>query len=142
MSEHRARIWLVVGLSAFVAATRLLAAAHSPWEWDEAQFASAVREYNVALHNPHPPGFPLHLAAAKFARLFVDDDFHALRAVSLAASMFVFPALFAFARALRFPFATSVTAALIFSFLPNVWFWSGTAFRIVPLGSMPLAQPS
>jgi hypothetical protein len=122
---------VVIALAVLVALTRLLALSKSIWDWDEGLFCLALRDYNVVFHHPHPPGFPLFIAAAKLVRLIVHDDFHALRAVSLIASMFVFPALYAFGRALRFPFRTSVIAALLFSFLPNVWFWGGTAFSDV-----------
>ena len=122
---------LLIAVALFVAATRFLALSHSVWDWDEGLFLSAMRDYDVVLHHPHPPGFPLFIAAAKLARLIIHDDFHALRAVSLLTSLFVFPALFALARALGFPFRSAMLAALLFSFLPNVWFWGGTAFSDV-----------
>lgn len=118
----------VIALAIAVAATRFLAVSHSMWDWDEALFASALQHYDVAQHHPHPPGFPLFFALAKLARLVVHDDFHALRAISVLASLFVFPAMFALARSLRFRFRTCVVAALLFSFLPNVWYWGGTGF--------------
>ena len=120
--------WFVVVLALVTAATRFLAVSHSMWDWDEVLFASALHHYDVAQHHPHPPGFPLFFALAKLVRLFVHDDFRALRAVSTAASLFVFPAIFALARSLRFRFRTFVIAALLFSFLPNVWYWGGTGF--------------
>jgi hypothetical protein len=120
--------WLVVALALGVAATRFLALSRSMWDWDEALFASALQHYDVAQHHPHPPGFPLFFAMAKLARFVVQDDFHALRAVSLVASFFVFPAIFALARSFRFRFRTCVAASLLFCFLPNVWYWGGTAF--------------
>ena len=49
----------------FVAATRVFARSRSMWEWDEALFALAIRDYDVTLHRPHPPGFPLFIGAAK-----------------------------------------------------------------------------
>jgi hypothetical protein len=119
---------LVTSLAIVVAATRFLAVSHSMWDWDEVLFASALQHYDVGQHHPHPPGFPLFFALAKLARLFVHDDFHALRAISVLASLFVFPAMFALARSLRFRFRTCVVAALLFSFLPNVWYWGGTGF--------------
>src|SRR5205807_8406913 len=121
----------VLALTVLVAATRLFALSHSLWDWDEALFCLALRNYNVVLHHPHPPGFPLFVGAAKLMRLVVPDDFHALRAVSLIASMFVFPAMYALARALGFAFRGTIIAALLFSFLPNVWYWGGTAFSDV-----------
>lgn len=122
---------VVLALAVLVALTRFLALSKSIWDWDEGLFCSSMRDYDVAAHHPHPPGFPLFIATAKLIRLVVHDDFHALRAASLLAALLVFPALYALARALRFPFYTSVIAALLFSFLPNVWYWGGTAFSDV-----------
>jgi hypothetical protein len=127
--NERAVFW---SLAIAVAVTRCFALSHSIWDWDEALFCSAVRHYNVALHNPHPPGFPLFIAMAKVARLFFKHDFHALRAVNLFFSLFVFPSLFALARSLRFPFRSAIAAAVLFSFLPNVWYFGGTAFSDIP----------
>jgi hypothetical protein len=45
--------------------------------------------------------------------------------------MCVFPAMVALARALGLAFRGAVIAALLVSFLPNVWFWGGTAFSDV-----------
>jgi hypothetical protein len=118
----------VIALGIFVALTRLYAISHSMWDWDEALFASALHHYDVAQHHPHPPGFPLFFALAKLARIFIHDDFHALRAISIASSLLMFPAIFALARSLRFRFRTCVAAAMLFCFLPNVWYWGGTAF--------------
>lgn len=119
---------IVFTLAIIVAATRVLAVSHSMWDWDEALFATSLHHYDVSLHHPHPPGFPLFFALAKLARFVIDDDFHALRAISVLASLFVFPAMFALARSLRFRLRACVIAALLFSFLPNVWYWGGTAF--------------
>jgi hypothetical protein len=120
--------WLVIALAIGVAATRFAALSRSMWDLDEALFASALQHYDVALHHPHPPGFPLFVAIGKLVRLIVSDDFHALRTVSLLASLFLFPAMFALARSFRFRFRTCIVASLLFCFLPNVWYWGGTAF--------------
>jgi len=115
-------------LTLFVALTRLYAVSHSMWDWDEALFATALHHYDVAQHHPHPPGFPLFFALAKLARMVMHDDFRALRAISIISSLLMFPAIFALARSLRFRFRTCVTASMLFCFLPNVWYWGGTAF--------------
>lgn len=91
-----------------------------------------MTEYDVTQHHPHPPGFPAYIAMGKLLRVVIDSDFRALQAINMIAAMLVFPAIFFFARELRMRFTTSVIAGVLFAFLPNVWFFGGTAFSDVP----------
>lgn len=118
----------MLGLAVLVALTRFATLSHGPWDWDEILFCLALSDYNVAIHQPHPAGFPLFILLGKIARVFASSDFHALQAVNVLASLFVFPVMFAAARAFRLDFVPSLSAALLFSFLPNIWFYGGTAF--------------
>lgn len=123
--RQRAIFWI----AAIVAgASRFLAISRSLWDWDEALFCLGMRSYDVASHHPHPPGFPLYIAAAKLVRIFTNSDFHALQALNIAAGILLFPAVFMLARELRMTFTTSMIAASLFVFFPNVWFFGGTAF--------------
>lgn len=115
-----------------VALTRLLPLAKGPWDWDEVLFCMAVGEYDVGQHQPHPPGFPLYIAMARLIRGLVSSDFLALQVVNIVAAMAVFPVMFALARALRFDFVRAFWVALLFAFLPNVWFYGGTGFSDLP----------
>lgn len=118
-------------LALFSAATRFLAMSRSIWEWDETLFCLGMRDYDVASHHPHPPGFPVYIAAAKLLRTFIPSDFRALQTLNLVAGVLLFPAMFLLARELRLRFSTSIIAALLLSFFPNVWFFGGTAFSDV-----------
>ena len=119
---------IVLALSILIALTRFMALSHSMWDWDEGLFSAALHDYNVAAHHPHPPGFPLYVALGRLFRLVIHDDFRALRAVNLLASLFLFPVAFALARAMKFPFAVACSAGVLLAFLPNVWYYGGTAF--------------
>jgi hypothetical protein len=121
---------MVIGTLA--AATRLLAVSRSLWDWDEALFVLGVRGYDVAQHHPHPPGYPLFIAAAKLVHVIVADEFRALQVVVILAAMALFPALFALARELRFPFPVAAGAAALCTFFPNVWYYGGTALSDIP----------
>jgi DIE2/ALG10 family len=115
------------------AASRLFAMARTPWDWDELLFMRALGRYDVASHRPHPPGFPLFVLAGKVLRkLFGLGDFQALQALSVVAAVLIVPAMFALCRALGMRFSTSISAAMILAFFPNVWFYGGTAFSDVP----------
>lgn len=127
--RQRAIFWIV---AAVCAATRFLAMARSIWDWDEALFCLGMRLYDVANHHPHPPGFPLYIAAGRLVRVFVESDFRALQAINLTAGILLFPAMFMLARELRMRFTTSIIAAALCAFLPNIWFFGGTAFSDVP----------
>ena len=123
-----------VALALFVALTRWPAVSRSLWDWDEALFALALRDYDVVAHHPHPPGFPLWIG---MARLIPLDAFHALQSIAFVSSLLVFPAMFFLARELRARVFVAMAAALLLAFFPNVWFFGGTAFSDVP--SMVLA---
>ena len=56
---------IIVGTAVVVALTRIWARSRSLWDWDEALFSIAVGNYDVVLHHPHPPGFPLYIALAQ-----------------------------------------------------------------------------
>lgn len=124
--DERLAAW---GLGIFAALMRWPALSLTLWDWDEALFALALRHYDVTAHHPHPPGFPLFIAAAKLVPL---DAFHALQSVTFIASLFVFPAMFFLARELRATPFVAMASALLLAFLPNVWFFGGTAFSDVP----------
>ena len=118
---------MTIALGVVVALTRLLAVSRSMWDGDEALFTMGVREYDVASHHPHPPGYPLFMLAAKIAHVAVRDDFRAVQAVAVLASLALFPALFFLARELRFPFPVAAGGAAVCAFFPNVWYYGGTA---------------
>lgn len=122
---------IAVATAIAVALTRIAAIARTPWDWDEALFAAALRDYNVVYHNPHPPGFPLFIAAARLATL-VASDFRALQIVTLCGAAVLFPLMLFFSREIRLYFWTAFTASIFLCFFPNIWFYGGTAFSDIP----------
>ena len=113
--------------------------ASSPWDWDEVQFMAGVREYDVGQHHPHPAGFPVYILLANAFQLFGLSDFRSLQVVSFLAACSLFPLAFFLARELRFAFRTSILAALLFVFLPNIWYFGGTVFSDITGTALNLA---
>lgn len=80
-----------------IAALHLSSIPLTIWEYDECIFARGVERYEPLQHRPHPPGFPLYMAAAKLLAPF-HDPFRAMQIVNAIAVMAGF---FAFALAFR-----------------------------------------
>jgi hypothetical protein len=129
--DVRQRTWLIVA-TIVSGAARLLAVARSPWDWDEMLFLLGMRQYDVSLHHPHPPGFPLYIAAAKAIAFFGVPDFRSLQVLSVVAGVLLLPCAFLLCRELRYGFSASFLGALLLAFAPNVWFYGGAALSYVP----------
>ena len=124
---ERITVWL---LTIVIAITRWPALSQTLWDWDEALFALATRDYDVRFYHPHPPGFPLFIGLAKL--IPHHDAFHALQAIVFVSSLLVFPAAFLLARSLRAPVFVAIATGVLLAFFPNVWFYGGTALSDVP----------
>ena len=65
---------------------------------DSINFALGVRQYDVSQHQPHPPGYPLFIAAAKVLHALGLSEVHALSLIGvLAGGLAVFACLELFA---------------------------------------------
>jgi hypothetical protein len=137
LTERQRKIFWIT--AAIIAATRLFAMATSPWDWDEVQFMAGVRDFDVTRHQPHPAGFPIYIFLANVAQLFGLSDFRSLQVVAFVAACSLFPLLFAVARELRLEYRTSLLAALLFVFFPNVWYFGGTVFSDITGTALNLA---
>lgn len=124
--------WILGGATLVAAISRLLALARTPWDWDELLFMQALDRFDVGAHRPHPPGFPLYILAAKIVRKLGFSDFHALQLLSVLAGIAIVPAMVFLCRALGMRFTTSISAAMILAFFPNVWFYGSGALSDVP----------
>src|SRR5438094_2686289 len=65
---------------------------------DSINFALGVRHFDVAQHQPHPPGYPLYILIAKAVHLAVPSEAATLSIVSLVAGAI---GIFAMARLMR-----------------------------------------
>src|SRR5258708_21957533 len=95
-------------------------------------FCVALPNYDIPLHQPHPPGFPLYVGLGRLREYAGLGDFHALQAINVLAAMFLFPLVYLLARAFGYELRMAICGAALFVFLPNVWFLGGTAFSDIP----------
>ncbi|MBI4407256.1 MAG: DUF2723 domain-containing protein [Candidatus Kerfeldbacteria bacterium] len=45
-----------------------------PYNWDAAQFVLALRHYDISMHQPHPPGYPLFVVLGKLLSLVFTEN--------------------------------------------------------------------
>ena len=68
--------------------------------WDAVNYALGLHDFNVAAHQPHPPGSPYYVLLGRAALVLTGDDNAALILLSLAASVGAVLAEYALARLL------------------------------------------
>src|SRR2546426_8460007 len=69
----RLDVLCAVALSLLTILSRLPYRARMLYNWDAVQFALALREYDVAKHQPHPPGYILYVALGRLVNAWLDD---------------------------------------------------------------------
>src|SRR3990170_2181198 len=62
---------LALSLSALTLLSRWPYRARMLYNWDAVQFALALKEYDVAKHQPHPPGYILYVGLGRLLNSFL-----------------------------------------------------------------------
>lgn len=117
---RRAFALSAVVVAAITLATRLPLASQFLFAWDSANFALGLDDYNVAAHQPHPPGYPLYVAAAWVARGALGEANSAFVALSVAASVAAAVLTLGLAWRLLGGRGAAVASSLFLT-SPNVW---------------------
>lgn len=101
---------------------------HYLYNWDAGNFALGVNNYNIAMHQPHPPGYPIFIGLGKVLNYFLHDANFSLVLVSM---FFAFLAvLFLYFLVLKIYPKKYCLAAVTILFLivnPIFWFYRGLA---------------
>ncbi len=114
--------WLLsIGFLAITAVSRIPFRSEMLFAWDSANFAFALDEYNVAFHQPQPPGYPLYVASAKLLYSLGIDANMSYVLLSLIASSLAVWCLFLLGWRL-YGLQTAIVAALLL--VTSSVFWS------------------
>ena len=92
---------------------------------DSVNFALGIRDYDVARHQPHPPGYPVFIALAKAVHVVVPSEARALALVGVIAGALGVLALGLLFRSLegaRAPGVWWVAAIVVTMTAPLYWF--------------------
>lgn len=113
--------WAAAGLALLL---RLPFLTSLPPSWDSVQFTLAVTDYNVAMHQPHPPGYLLYVLAAQSLHALGLSPYAALLVLSLVPAATMTGLLCWWAGRLAGPPA-ALAAALLGLLSPLAW-WTAT----------------
>jgi hypothetical protein len=116
---------IALGLFVLCIVTRLIAIPASLWEWDDILFARALHNFDIRLHSPHPPGFPVFVAMTRAAYWIMRDEHRALTTVTFIFASMIAPALFYFYRVVLEDRRIAFAGALLGIFTPSVWVQGG-----------------
>lgn len=118
---ERADYVLPVALFALTVLSRLPFADPLLYNMDSGHFALALDRFDVALHQPHPPGYFLYVMMGRLARLVTGGDNSALIVVSIIFSGLSVSLIYSFGRRL-YDRDTGIAAALMALTSPLLWF--------------------
>ena len=120
--ERHADAWLAGGLAALTLLSRWPYRSRMLYNWDAVQFALALREFDVAKHQPHPPGYLLYVALGRLLNIPLADPNLAYVGLAMLFSAATTVTVYWLARAL-YERATAASAATLLAVSPLFWFY-------------------
>jgi 4-amino-4-deoxy-L-arabinose transferase-like glycosyltransferase len=97
---------------------------------DSVNFALALDQYSVPVHQPHPPGYFLYVMLGRLLRPFAEDANSALVSISVVFSALTVIAIFYLGHEM-YGLETGLFAAAIGITSPNLWFNGEVALTYV-----------
>jgi len=90
---------------------------------DSVNYALGIKNYNLSLHQPHPPGAPVYVFLAKCFYLIGFSPENALTTIAcLGGGLFIAAWFYIFLA--HFSFSASVFSSIAIAFLPGIWMTS------------------
>lgn len=125
MGKFTAEYWdaiFLVALSVFTLASRWLYKSVYLFHWDSVQFALSLHDFNLSLHQPHPPGYILYIWLARLMRYFIQDDNLALVSVSILFTIVGLVGVFYLTRSIFRNRLAAYIVAIFYVVNASVWF--------------------
>jgi len=113
---------LALGLAIVTLLSRWPYRARMLYNWDAVQFALALHEFDVAKHQPHPPGYLLYVGLGRLLNASLGDPTLAYVALAMLFSAGTTFVLYVLTRRL-YDRATAVVAASLLAVSPLFWFY-------------------
>lgn len=123
-----AHVWEcgIVVLAAAVGVSRIPLHTHVPFNWDAVQYVLGLERFDLAAHQPQPPGNPLYILIGRGVNLIVHDPNLALVIVSIVASALAVWGTAVLGERLAGRFV-GLAAALLVAVNPLMWLYGEVA---------------
>jgi hypothetical protein len=119
--SRKTRVLVVFGVALLlILATRLPFIPQHLYSFDSVNLALALREFNPALHQPQPPGYPLFVTEAKIIYWVAETPEHTFTILKILISSFSVMLLYLLGRQMFSPYVGVLAAGLLFV---NPVFW-------------------
>lgn len=109
-----------------VAITRIPFISKYLYEWDSVNFALALENYNIAIHQPQPPGYILYVALGRVVNTVFHDANLSLIFLSILFSILTVILLYFLAKQI-FSREVGIISAILLIFSPIFWFYGEIA---------------
>ncbi|GEM_PF-3187020 len=125
----RRRTFLLTAAALLVLLAGLACFPRDPWEWDEVEFLSALKDFSIRESRPHPPGFPYFVLLGRVLDAWIGNGLAALVLPSLLGALLSFFGLFRLASGwLGNRFDLALPIALCYALSPPQWWFSAVPF--------------
>ena len=122
--------WIATAFFVVALALRVPFRSQFAYHWDSAEFALAISKYNVALSQPHAPGYFLYVMLGRMVNWFVGDPHTSLVWMSIVAGSGLITLLYVLGVEM-FGRRVGLAAALFAMTSPQVWFHSCVALSYI-----------
>jgi len=131
MSNHKNKdIILPLSLFLLTILTRIPFTSKYLYHMDSVQFALALENYDITVHQPHPPGYFLYVMIGRLINLFIKDANNTFIFISILFSGLAVVAIYFLGKEI-FDEKIGILAALIALTSPNLWFHGEVALTYV-----------
>ncbi len=100
------------------------------YHWDSVNFVMGMEQFDVRLHQPHPPGYLLYVLLGRLVNLIINDANASLVWISIFFSGLTASVVYLLGRRL-FDKPTAIISALIALTSPAFWFYSQVALTYI-----------
>lgn len=116
----------ISGLTLLGLALRIPFTSHILYHWDSINYALALEHYNIANHQPQPPGYILYVMLTRLVNALVNYPQWTFVGLNILGSTLAAIFLFMLGKAM-FKRPAGIVAALYLLFCPLFWFYSEIA---------------